>query len=70
MENQVYEIPCDVIADVARILLQCNLEHRLIDAGHETVKMEITIPENRLKAKQHIEEIISDYNFFRYGDAA
>jgi len=68
MEKQIFEIPVDVMADIARVLLQSNLEHRFTDAGRESVTMQIVIPESKRKAKQSIEEIISDYNFFRYGE--
>ena len=68
MEKQIFEIPVDVMPDVARVLLQCNLEHRFTDAGRESVTMQIIIPDSKRKAKQSIEEIISDYNFFRYGE--
>jgi len=68
MEKQVYEIPVDVVADIARILLQGGLEHRITDAGRESITMQITFPGNKYKAKQGIEEIISDYNFYRYGE--
>ena len=68
MEKQLYEIPVDVMADVARILLQGSLEHKITDAGRESITMQINIPENKYKAKQVIEEIISDYNFYRYGE--
>jgi hypothetical protein len=68
MVKQTVEIPVDVMADVARVILQAGLEHRLVDAGRETVKMELQIPENKNRAMQNIEEIISDYNFFRYSN--
>ena len=68
MEQQIFEIPTDVIPDVTRVILQCNLEHRFMDAGRESVTMQIIIPESNHKAKHSIEEIISDYNFFRYGE--
>lgn len=66
MIKRTIEIPTDVMADVARLILQAGLEHRLVDAGRETVKMELHVPEHKNKAMQNIEEIISDYNFFRY----
>ena len=66
MIKRTIEIPTDVMADVTRVILQAGLEHRLVDAGRETVKMELLVPENKSKALQNIEEIISDYNFFRY----
>jgi len=62
------EIPTDVMADIARIILQAGLTHRLTDAGRETISMELIFSESNMKAKQQIEEIINDYNFFRYGD--
>ena len=68
MVKQVYEIPADIVADATRIILQAGLAHRLVDTGRESIKMELLIPENRMKAKQSIEEIINDYNFFRYGN--
>ncbi len=68
MVKQVYEIPADIVADATRIILQAGLAHRLVDAGRESIKMELLFPENRMKAKQSIEEIINDYNFFRYGN--
>lgn len=68
MIKQVYEIPNDVMADVAHIILQAGLTHRLTDAGRESVKMELLFAENNTKAEQQIKEIINDYNFFRYGD--
>ena len=68
MIKQVYEIPNNMMADAARIILQAGLSHRLVDAGRESIKMELLFSESHTKAKQQIEEIINDYNFFRYGD--
>jgi hypothetical protein len=69
MEKQVYEIPVDIMADAARIILQGGLEHRIVDAGLETVKLEILIPESKFKSRQSLEELINDYNFYRYADS-
>jgi hypothetical protein len=68
MVKKIIELPTDVMADIARVILQAGLEHRLVDAGRETVKMELPVPEHKSKAIQNIEEIISDYNFFRYSN--
>lgn len=66
MVKQLYDIPSDVMTDIVRIILQSGLGYKLMDAGHEIIRMELTIPDNSIKAKQKIEEIIRDYNFFRY----
>ncbi len=68
MIKQIVEIPTDIMAEVARVILQSGIEHRLTDAGRESIKMELLIPENSSGAKQNIEELINDYNFYRYGD--
>ena len=72
MENKkgtvTLEIPNDVMADVAHIILQAGLSHKITDAGRESVRMELLFDENNSKAERQIREIINDYNFFRYGD--
>ncbi len=56
------------MADAARIILQAGLSYRITDAGKETITMELLFPESSAYVKQRIEQLINDYNFFRYGD--
>lgn len=68
MIRQVFEIPTDVMADAARLILQSGAGHRIIDAGEEYVKMELLFEESS-DVKGRMQEIINDYNHYRYGDS-
>lgn len=69
-EKTTLEIPADVVVDIAKIILKSGLEHRIMDCDEEkyTLRMEILFPENKQQAKENINQIIDDYNFFRYGE--
>jgi uncharacterized protein YuzB (UPF0349 family) len=68
VEKQIVDVPCDVMADISRIILQSNLTHCITgaDAAKNIVRMEIVIPEGKKEAKQNIYDLIDTYNFFRY----
>jgi len=68
VEKQIVDVPCDVMADISRIILQSNLTHRITgaDATKNIVRMEVIIPEEKKEAKKNIYDLIDTYNFFRY----
>ena len=70
VQKLVFEIPCDVMVDIAKIILKSGLDHRITGADDEknTIQMQILIPADKERAKENIGQIIEDYNFFRYGD--
>jgi len=67
-EKQIVDVPCDVMADISKVILQSNLTHRITgaDAEKNIVRMEILIPQGKKEAKQNIYELIDSYNYFRY----
>jgi hypothetical protein len=67
-EKQIVDVPCDVMADISRIILQSNLTHRITgaDAEKNIVRLEVGIPEGKKEVKQNIYDLIDSYNFFRY----
>lgn len=67
-EKAILEVPGDVMVDIARVILQADLQHRITgaDAEKNIVCMEVCISKEKESFRQNIFDIIDSHNFFRY----
>lgn len=69
IESISYIVPIDVMIDIAQVILQAEIKHSLSDIkkGRNAIVLDLTITPNQGRAKENIESILSDYNYYRYG---
>lgn len=69
-EKAILDVPCDVMQDIARIILRSDFEHLITDVNGErnSIKIKITVPSEKLKAWEDMKQIVDDYNYYRFGE--
>jgi hypothetical protein len=62
------DVPSDVMVDIARIILQNKLPHKIteVDIEYNAVVLEIIFPSERSPIEIEMFSIIDDYNGYRY----
>ena len=64
-----YSVPTDVFMDIALILVESEIQHRIISTNQERneIMLRLEISPEHEEANENIESIIEDYNYYRYG---
>ncbi len=65
-------VPVDVVMDIAQIILQSGIIHSIEDLkpAKNALVFELQLLSHHKQAKKNIFDILSEYNFYRYGTAA
>jgi len=69
-EKISYTVPLDVLLDIVQIILQSELKHTIEDYKRtkNALVLELELEPKHRKAKENIETILMDYNFYRYNE--
>ena len=68
--KEVFVVPLDVLLDVVQIILSNNLKYAIEDMkrAKNAIVLELEFEPRHDKAQQNIQEILDDYNYYRYGE--
>lgn len=64
-------VPVDVVMDISQIMLQAGIAHSIEDVkpAKNALVFELQLLPHHKQAKKNIFDILSEYNFYRYGTA-
>lgn len=64
-----YTVSLDILLDIVKIILQEDISHSIRDIkeSKSAVVLELALLPLHEKAKENIEQILNDYNYYRYG---